>query len=189
MKKKELRKLYRDKRLKLTVQEIDSLSEKILFQYKEIESNANCVYHIFLTIEGKKEINTSYFIDYLKNRGKDIAVSKSDFETNTMQSFKLLDNTQLEISSWGIPEPINAERISDETIDVIFVPLLAFDNKGNRVGYGKGFYDRFFKSCRKDVIKIGLSLFEASDIIEDLNQNDIPLDYCITPDKLYNFSI
>jgi len=65
---------------------------------------------------------------------------------------------------------------------------LAFDEKGNRIGYGKGFYDRFLNECKKDVIKVGLSFFEATTTIEDTNANDIPLDFCVTPEKIYRFN-
>jgi 5-formyltetrahydrofolate cyclo-ligase len=72
-------------------------------------------------------------------------------------------------------------------IDVVFVPLLAYDTLGNRVGYGKGFYDTFLSECKPDVLKIGLSFFEPENIIEDLNQNDIKLDICINPSHIYRF--
>ena len=69
----------------------------------------------------------------------------------------------------------------------MFIPLLAFDNKGNRVGYGKGYYDNFLSKCTPDVIKIGLSFFEASDEITDVFESDIALDYCVTPNTIYQF--
>jgi 5-formyltetrahydrofolate cyclo-ligase len=72
-------------------------------------------------------------------------------------------------------------------IDVVFVPLLAFDKNGNRVGYGKGFYDNFLAKCREDVIKIGLSFFEPEEIIDDVFKTDIRLDYCVTPFGINNF--
>jgi 5-formyltetrahydrofolate cyclo-ligase len=55
---------------------------------------------------------------------------------------------------------------------VVFVPLLAFDKKGNRVGYGKGFYDAFLSKCKPETIKIGLSFFEAEETIDDVFEND-----------------
>ena len=73
-------------------------------------------------------------------------------------------------------------------IDVVFVPLLAFDTNGNRVGYGKGFYDKFLSQCQPETIKIGLSFFEAEEEIADVYQDDIRLDYCVTPNKIYDFS-
>jgi 5-formyltetrahydrofolate cyclo-ligase len=87
---------------------------------------------------------------------------------------------------WSIPEPEGGVQIQDNQIEVVFVPLLAFDIKGHRVGYGKGFYDIFLKNC-PNAIKIGLSFFEAETTLEDQKAYDIPLDYCITPNQIYHF--
>ena len=94
----------------------------------------------------------------------------------------------LKLNKWGIPEPVNGIEIPATQLDVVFIPLLAFDEKGNRIGYGKGFYDRFLNECKEDVIKVGLSFFEATTTIEDTNANDIPLDFCVTPEKIYRFN-
>ena len=68
------------------------------------------------------------------------------------------------------------------------LPLLAFDKKGYRVGYGKGFYDRFLLNLKEDALKVGLSLFEVEDdLISDINSYDIPMDICVTPEILYTF--
>ena len=104
-----------------------------------------------------------------------------------MSHVLLQDNTILKPNSWNIPEPENGIPISNKQIEVVFIPLVAFDVKGNRVGYGKGFYDDFLKNCSKDTLKIGLSLFDAEPIIEGTQTHDIPLDYCITPGKTYTF--
>jgi 5-formyltetrahydrofolate cyclo-ligase len=55
------------------------------------------------------------------------------------------------------------------------------------VGYGKGYYDRYLKRCAQDVVKIGFSYFDAIDAIEDINEFDVPLNYCITPMRVYEF--
>lgn len=107
---------------------------------------------------------------------------------HTLKHYLLTDSTKLKMSKWGIPEPIDGKEISEKKIDVVFVPLLAYDEKGNRVGYGKGFYDTFLKECQSHVIKIGLSLFEAEETISDIDPHDIRLDYCISPKKVYSFS-
>lgn len=70
---------------------------------------------------------------------------------------------------------------------MVLIPLLAFDKKGYRVGYGKGFYDRFLADCRPDVVKVGLSVFEPIDEIADLNEFDIKMDFCITPNRVWQF--
>ena len=82
---------------------------------------------------------------------------------------------------------IDGIKIPTSKIEVVFVPLLAFDKKGNRVGYGKGFYDRFLSECNPETIKIGLSFFEPEELIEDVFENDVKLDYCVTPDEVYQF--
>jgi 5-formyltetrahydrofolate cyclo-ligase len=70
---------------------------------------------------------------------------------------------------------------------VVFVPLLAFDKKGHRVGYGKGFYDRFLSDCKPETIKIGLSFFEAEESISAILPSDIRLDFCVTPTEIIVF--
>ena len=72
-------------------------------------------------------------------------------------------------------------------IDLVFVPLLAFDKKGFRVGYGKGFYDKWLAGCRPDCIKVGFSYFEPVESIDDRHEFDVPLNLCITPHNVYVF--
>jgi 5-formyltetrahydrofolate cyclo-ligase len=67
------------------------------------------------------------------------------------------------------------------------VPLVIVDSGGNRIGYGKGFYDRYLSSCRTETVKIGFSFFEPVGLIKDINQFDVPLNLCITPLRIYEF--
>ncbi|MDP2160837.1 MAG: 5-formyltetrahydrofolate cyclo-ligase, partial [Flavobacterium sp.] len=90
-------------------------------------------------------------------------------------------------NDYGIPEPVDGLEVPVAKIDVVFVPLLAYDKNGHRVGYGKGFYDRFLSECKPTTIKIGLSFFEPEDLIEDVFESDIQLNYCITPQTIYIF--
>ena len=104
-----------------------------------------------------------------------------------MVHYLLTDNTKLTLSPYGIPEPVDGLEVPPQKIDVVFVPLLAFDGKGHRVGYGKGFYDRFLADCRKDVLAVGLSFFEAEEAYITHNETDVPLDFCVTPKRVYAF--
>ena len=106
----------------------------------------------------------------------------------TLTHYLLTENTQLRKNTYGIPEPVEGLLVPENKLDVVFVPLLAFDKKGCRVGYGKGFYDRFLMKCRPDTIKIGLSIFDAVSEISDATQADVRLDYCVTPEEIYSFS-
>jgi 5-formyltetrahydrofolate cyclo-ligase len=123
----------------------------------------------------------------LQGKDKEIVVSKSDFHSLEMVHYLLTDNTKFKKNEYNIPEPIDGIEVPVSKIDVVFVPLLAFDVKGNRVGYGKGFYDKFLSKCNPETIKIGLSFFEAEDKIVDITSNDKTLNYCITPEKVYTF--
>ncbi len=73
-------------------------------------------------------------------------------------------------------------------IDVVFIPLLSFDYKGNRVGYGKGYYDRFLLNCKEECLKIGLSFFEEEQCVFDVEDTDISLDFCVTPKQVYQYA-
>ena len=114
-------------------------------------------------------------------------ISKSNFGTGTMGHYLLTDNTVIKKNNYNIPEPVDGIEISSNKINVVFVPLLAFDKAGNRVGYGKGFYDTFLAECNPKTLKIGLSFFEAENQIEDVFKNDVTLDYCVTPNEIYSF--
>ena len=72
--------------------------------------------------------------------------------------------------------------------DFVFVPMLAFDMNGYRVGYGKGFYDRFLKYCKDSCVFIGLNIFDKQIKIDDIEESDIPLDFCVTPKKIIKFT-
>ena len=144
-------------------------------------------FHIFLPISEKIEVDTTAIIPVLQGRDKHVIIPKVTGD-GELTHFLLSDNTRLIKNKWNIPEPENGIQIKETQIDVVFLPLLAFDKAGYRVGYGKGFYDRFLKKCREDVIKIGLSFFPPVERITDREDHDIPLDYCATPEEIYSFS-
>ncbi len=186
MLKHELRKVFRKKR--------DLLNSDSLFDYS-IKISNNVIglpiwefsfFHIFLSIKEKREVDTEPLLSVLQGKDKNIIVPKVN-GTNGLSHFLLTDNTTLHSNKWNIPEPLEGIEIPEEKMDVVFVPLLAFDLMGNRVGYGKGFYDRFLEKCRPDVVKIGLSFFEPIDTIKDVNENDVPLNYGVTPENVYAF--
>lgn len=188
MLKKEIRKKYKELRSTLSDDQVEEFSIMIANNLLKIPIWDNTNFHLFLSINKLKEINTDFIMHILQGKDKNIIISKSDFKTHEMQHFLLTDGTKLIVNEYGIPEPINGININEQDIEVVFVPLLAFDNDGNRVGYGKGFYDNFLKKCKKNTIKIGLSFYESENEIQDINELDIPLDYCITPLNTYQFN-
>ncbi|MEM6515599.1 MAG: 5-formyltetrahydrofolate cyclo-ligase [Bacteroidota bacterium] len=188
MTKSQIRKAYRLLRKQLSAEDVEDLSLKIANQLLSMPIWDKTFYHIFLSIVKFNEVNTDYILNILSGKDKNIVLSKSDFELGKMTNYLLTDSTKIIINEYDIPEPVDGIEIQTSKIDVVFVPLLAFDKKGNRIGYGKGFYDRFLSECNPDILKIGLSFFKAEKEITGLKDFDIGLDYCVTPDEIYSFS-
>jgi len=187
MNKKELREKYKTLRNHLNVEAVEEKSMAIANLALQLPIWEYSFYHLFLTIEEHKEVNTEYLLHILNGKDKNTILSKSDFQNISLQHFLLTDTTVIRKNLWSIPEPVDGIEIPADKIEVVFVPLLAFDVKGNRVGYGKGFYDRFLKVCKKGVIKVGLSFFEAEKEVMETFASDVGLDFCITPEKIYRF--
>ena len=187
MLKTELRKKYKLLRSQFSEHDIETMSLAIANQLLQLPIWESTYFHVFLPIVEKKEVDTEFILHLLAGKDKDIVVSKSDFETTQMSHFLLTDSTTFQKNQYGISEPVAGLEVPVAKIDVVFVPLLAFDKLGNRVGYGKGFYDKFLMECNAETIKIGLSFFEAEDLIDDVWESDTKLDYCITPKTIYKF--
>lgn len=187
MSKSALRKKYKALRNNLTHQELDDFSIAIANRLLKLPIWEKRYYHLFLTIAEQKEIDTEFILNILAGKDKDIILSKSNFEDSSLTHFLLTDNTAIKKNAYNIPEPVDGIEVPSNKIDVIFVPLLAYDTKGNRIGYGKGFYDRFLAECKPDVIKIGLSFFPPETTDFETDSTDIGLDFCVTPEKVYEF--
>ena len=187
MNKGEIRELYLQKRLTLSPSKLETFSEQIChtaFSKFQLEKKK---ISLFLPIERKREINTYKIWEKAISFDALVAVPKINPKTNELKQILFETVDQLEISNFGIPEPNRGRTIAAEHFDYVFVPLLAIDSKGNRVGYGKGFYDNFLGNCNQEVLKIGLSLFDIESSIDDIHEKDIALDICVTPSSIYYF--
>jgi len=161
----------------------------LLNEFQQINFDGVKCISLFLPMLERREPDTFLLIDWLKQKHPAIklAFPKTNFAASIMEHFG--DDAELEIDSndYGIPEPIAGNRIDNSEIDMVIVPLLAFDERGYRVGYGKGFYDRFMSLCKPTTQFIGLSFFEPVDTIEDIDQYDIALHQCVTPQQIWKF--
>jgi 5-formyltetrahydrofolate cyclo-ligase len=187
MLKKDLRAKYKTLRKELSETEIEEKSLAIANALLPLPIWDKTYFHIFLPIVEHQEVDTEFILHLLSGKDKETLISKSDFTTRNMIHYLLTDNTKIKKNQYNIPEPVDGIEVPSKKIDVVFVPLLAFDLKGNRVGYGKGFYDKFLSECKPETIKIGLSFYEAEDLILDVFATDVLLDYCVTPKKRYVF--
>ncbi|PSL43781.1 5-formyltetrahydrofolate cyclo-ligase [Chitinophaga niastensis] len=187
--KKDIRKHFLELRLNLDDDTAITLNERLLANSRQLDYSGIRQAHIFLPISEKKEADTWPLIKWLRDTWPNMqwVLSKADMKTGEMTHYRWKTNTILVKNRFGIPEPDHGEEVLPTDIDLVFVPLLAFDLQGHRVGYGKGMYDRFLQQCRPDVRTIGLSLFEPVAKIEDADTWDVPLQTVVTPDQIYQF--
>jgi len=186
--KQEIRKKYLDLRRALSSTEIDKSSREIANGFfLNVDFSSIHVIHIFLPIISKKEIDTWLIIERLRKEHPHVKISIPKVEGERLVNFYFQDRKQLSENQWKILEPVSGEKTLANEIDVVIVPLLAVDRKGNRVGYGKGFYDKFLAECRSDCKKIGLSFFEPAEELIPVEAFDKRLDLAVTPTEVYRF--
>ena len=181
-----LRSHYKKKRFSLTKQEVDDLSQRVCKQLDKLNIWKLKHYHIFISILKYNELDTSPIINKLKSEQKIIIVPK--ISNNELVHIAINDETKFGLNEYGIKEPNDGNHFIIENLDIIFIPLLAFDLEGHRVGYGKGYYDRFLKLTNNSTLKIGLSFFDPINKILDIDDNDVKLDYCVTPKQVHKFN-
>ena len=188
MTKSEIRKAALRQRRTLSREDVTTLSFRLLAQFSTLDFSEVRTIHLFIPIEEKNEPDTFLFIEWLTLNHPEIKiiVPRADFDTALMTHHQYTHKDDLQKNMYNILEPAASNGYHGH-IDLVLVPLLAFDLRGYRVGYGKGFYDRYLSRCRPDVLKIGVSFFEAESLIDDVNEHDIPLNYCVTPQNIYVF--
>ncbi|MBL7875099.1 MAG: 5-formyltetrahydrofolate cyclo-ligase [Cyclobacteriaceae bacterium] len=188
MTKEALRKIYRDKRNALSESELFQISRQLSdWFFISVDLSFIKIVHVYLPIESKKEPDTWLIVERIRREFPHIRLSVPKVVGEGMENIFFEGLHQLEKTRWGISEPRQGLPTPSKKIDLVIVPLLAFDTLGHRVGYGKGFYDRFLKECRPDCQKVGLSLFEPEQEPIESNEYDIPLNSCLTPSSHYLF--
>jgi 5-formyltetrahydrofolate cyclo-ligase len=189
MLKREARKLYREKRAAITSSQKLKWDDLLLIQFQTLQLPFMERVLSFYPLEVHNEVNTFIVTDYLhfKNPGLLIAYPRTNFADHSMQAIACGMDTVFEDNEYNIPEPLLGEAVPPASLDMVLVPLLGFDQKGHRVGYGKGFYDRFLMQCSDECLKVGLNYFEPVDQLDDAGEFDVPLDICITPQEVYVF--
>ena len=191
MLKAELRKKMLRQRRMLPANEVQRRSTTIADQFfSNFRLQPGQTVHVFLPIVKNNEVNTWPKIERLRIEHPEVrvAVPVTDVEQNVLTHHHLTDEAILVENPWGIPEPQDAQLILAPEVDIVLIPLLAFDKSGHRVGYGKGFYDRFLADCRPDVLKVGLSLEPPVEAIADPNPFDVPLDAVVMPEGVWKKS-
>lgn len=189
MTKSELRKKYLERRSRLSVVEAAAMSGEIAERFfAEVDLAGVRNMHTFIRLRKFNEIDTSniYFRLWRDHPNVQTFAPRMNAATGELESVRFEAETDFSENGWGIREPVG-DAADPAELDLVIVPLLCFDTRGHRVGYGKGFYDRFLARCRPDCQKVGVSYFPPELEIADITENDIPLDACVTPSGLFRF--
>ncbi len=184
-----LRKQFMASRAAITLPQAHLFLAQMLRIFDEIPLPDGGYVLSYRAIAAKQEIPMDCFETQLmdEKKGFTCCYPAANFIAGTMQAFTEDEQLIWEDAPFGLVQPSAGNTVKPYEIAMVFVPLLAFDLQGYRLGYGKGFYDRFLATCKPDVLKIGFSWFQAIEEMPEINAHDLPLDYCITPERLYVF--
>lgn len=186
MRKAELRNRYKQKRLALSSDEAIILSHQIFQQFKAYFSLKSVeAVHVFITLEKFREVETEFLINYFFEKNIRVFVPRMNGEN--LENIEIFPDTEFKLNEWGIEEPVG-KASEDIHFNYVLVPLLYCDHFGNRIGYGKGFYDRLFEKINTDAKKIGINYFEPNETIDDVSPCDVPLDYLVTSCEVLSFT-
>ena len=178
MNKKEARTLIKEKRMKLSLNYINNASDKIFEKLLQNEDFRNAKV-VMSYMDFKNEVKTDKINDFIKNSGKILVLPKV-IDKETMIAIE--DKNPYIVSPFGNKEPEGKEY--KESIDVIITPGVAFDRDKNRVGFGRGYYDRFFLKY-PNAKKIAIA-FEEQIIDEGIETDkyDMKVDVLITEESI-----
>lgn len=190
MTKTELRKFYLNERLSLSDKDFEQFNRDICKNFfTQITLAEIKVLHSFIPMENTKEPDTWMIINRIQKEFNHIRISVPKINVHSIEinNFYFEGPEQLKPNAWGIPEPQYGAATLTPDIDMVLVPMLIADQYGHRVGYGKGFYDKFLATCSPSCIPVGLCFYEPILRIDDINPRDMPLKYCATPLKVHKF--
>lgn len=187
--KRELRSKYLEKRKAISATEKGKWDDLLLIQLQQFDFTGIQTILSYWPLERVNEPNTHLFTRYLQHMLPEIKLCYPvcKLSSNDMKALQVDEHTDYLCNKLGIIEPTDGKETNIADIDLVLVPLLICDQQGNRLGFGKGYYDKFLQSGGEELVKIGFSYFDPIDIIEDTAPFDVPLNFCITPHRIYEF--
>lgn len=187
--KNTVRKEYLQRRMDIQEEELQQQVALMAFNFKKLVLPPVKYLLSYCPLTDRREFDVNVCEDILQQQNPALQVAWPRIQVHTadMEACVVEKGGLFLKNRFNVLEPISGEIIPPEQLDMVFVPLVAFDERGYRVGYGKGYFDRYLVRCRPNVIKIGFSFFDAVDSIEDINEFDVPLNFCITPYRIYEF--
>lgn len=171
-----IRKVIRKERNNLTKSKREEL-DNIIFEKVLYSKEYNSAKSLFIFVSFETEVDTHKIIRRALEDGKDVSVPKTISREQGMAAVRISNFSELKSGAYGILEPENIDlKVEESSIDLCYIPGIAFDKNGGRVGYGGGYYDRFLKKVRKDSKKIALAYsFQILDMVPR-EKHDILMD-------------
>ena len=186
--KSELRKQLDQTRRSLSREQVGQASLLIFEHWRQHFMPAQLSHvHLFQSMLDRNEIDTAPFVDFVRSSlpGTQLVIPRVHGDELLHALFT--PELRLEPTSWGVPEPVgDFQEVMPEAIDMVLVPMLGFDRHKHRLGYGRGYYDRFLSRTRRDCLKVGLCL-ELCRCEKALpsTESDVALDWIITEKGVY----
>ncbi|MFU8859990.1 MAG: 5-formyltetrahydrofolate cyclo-ligase [Cyclonatronaceae bacterium] len=181
--KQSIRKKAKAFRSGLKIEEVDRISRLISLTVLQsaIYRDSRCILS-YAPIEKNREIDTNRINHQILAEGKILVLPRMTSEPGEMELIQTTDLSLMYKNSLKIPEPVGDQVISLNSIDLILVPMLAGDHNMNRLGYGKGYYDRLLSNFRGT--SCGLLYEECLFKRIPADDHDRPLDYIVTEKKI-----
>lgn len=184
--KKELRNYYLEFRKKVDAEEI---SKSILPLFSDwLKTFTFKTFGSYRPIQHLNELNLDIFEKEILSQNKNAIIAYPTVEDDRMNFYTENDVSFFQKNKWNIDEIQNGTLVSAEEFDVIICPLLVCDKKGYRLGYGKGFYDRYLSKVKSNCLKIGIGCFEPIETMPEIYPHDIPLNIYFSPNRVYFFN-
>ncbi|MBO6586496.1 MAG: 5-formyltetrahydrofolate cyclo-ligase [Gracilimonas sp.] len=157
--KQDLREKVLAERLQIPDREWKNKSDQIISSLTNADyfKEAKTV-HTYISMNQRREVYTDGLLEDILNGDKRAVVPVTNFEDRSLTHSEIRSLSDLKKNKWGVEEPKHITPVNVKELELIIVPMAAADRAGNRLGYGKGFYDRFLKEAK--AIKVGL-VFDA----------------------------
>jgi 5-formyltetrahydrofolate cyclo-ligase len=177
--KKDIRREILRKRIALNEEELHFKSEAICQAFMTLPGYQNTSF-IYIYMDFKNEVMTKSIITNAHQTGKKVAIPR--ICNNEMNFYLLEEGQELDIGYFGIREPEESTLVQNSE-GIMIVPGIAFDEAGYRIGYGKGYYDRFLHNNQvKEKIALAFELQLVDQVPYD--KHDIPMDMIITENRI-----